>query len=99
MRAGPGVGANIGEAQGALTHKEFAQGMNVAKKEARESKDWLRLIEDSGLLKDPEVKVGRGKADALARSLTSIVKTAQAQNAGPGVTVSKPVQRVSDRHS
>jgi four helix bundle protein len=37
MRAGSSVGANVEEAQGAGTKKDFARRMNIARSEAREA--------------------------------------------------------------
>ncbi len=99
VRAGPGVGANVEEAQGALTHRDFTHSMNVAKKEARESHYWLRLIGDSGLLDDPDVEAGRREADELTRILTSIVKKAQGPAVQVGPTAPRRHSRAGDRHS
>ena len=37
MRAGTSIGANIEEAQGGISRRDFIHGMNIAKKEARET--------------------------------------------------------------
>ena len=44
IRSGTSIGANIEEATGARTKKEFVNSINISKKEARESNYWLRLI-------------------------------------------------------
>jgi four helix bundle protein len=38
------VGANVEEAQGSSTKKEFVRRMNLARGEARETLYWLRLL-------------------------------------------------------
>lgn len=44
IRSVTSIGANIEEARGAHTKTDFTYGMNIAKKEARETIYWLKLI-------------------------------------------------------
>jgi four helix bundle protein len=44
VRAGTSVGANYCEADDAVSKKEFRYKIGICKKEARESKHWLRMI-------------------------------------------------------
>jgi len=44
IRSATSIGANIEEALGTNTRKDFAYCMNIAKKEARETNYWLRLL-------------------------------------------------------
>jgi four helix bundle protein len=44
VRAGTSVGANYCEADDAVSKKEFRNKIGTCKKEARESKYWLRMI-------------------------------------------------------
>lgn len=75
LRSATSVGANIEEAIGADSKKDFSYKMGIAKREARESKYWLQLIRDSNLTKDDDGLME--KAEELVRILTSIVKTSQ----------------------
>ena len=43
LRAGTSIGANIEEALGGSSKKDFTNKMTIALKEARESKYWLRF--------------------------------------------------------
>ena len=63
LRSGTSIGANIEEAIGAYSKKEFLSKIFIAYKEARETHYWIRLLIDSGyvskesgqnLLKDNE---------------------------------------------
>lgn len=47
LRSGTSIGANLEEALGAHTRKEFTNCTNIAKKEARETIYWLKLISES----------------------------------------------------
>jgi four helix bundle protein len=44
MASGTSVGANYEEADGAVSKKDFINKMGIARKEAKESKYWLRVI-------------------------------------------------------
>lgn len=75
IRSGTSVGANIEEAIGASSKKDFIYKMTVAKKEARETLYWLRLIADSQLTNNFNTKHLTDSANELIRILTAIVKT------------------------
>ena len=74
MRAGTSVGANVEEAQGSQSKKDFTRRMNIARAEAREVLYWLRLIKETELI--PIERMGEiiTEADELVRILTMIVK-------------------------
>ena len=44
VRSATSVGANYGEADDAVSKKEFRCKIGICKKEARETKHWLRMI-------------------------------------------------------
>jgi four helix bundle protein len=46
LRAGTSIGANIEEADGTLTKKDFINKIVIARKEAKETSYWLRLTAD-----------------------------------------------------
>lgn len=52
VRAGTSVGANLEEADGTLTKRDFINKIVVARKEAKETKYWLRLINSKYLEQD-----------------------------------------------
>lgn len=76
LRAGTSIGANVEEAISAQSRKDFLSKMSIAAKEARETKYWLRLLNESKLV-DESVKNELAQVDELVRILTSIVKTVQ----------------------
>ena len=79
VRSGTSVGANVEEAQGAQSKKDFIRRMNIARAEARETLYWLRLIKETELL--PGNRLGEliQEADELVRILTTIVKHARGE--------------------
>lgn len=44
VRAGTSIGANYCEADGAESRKDFKHKIGICKKEAKETKYWLRMI-------------------------------------------------------
>ncbi len=50
LRSGTSIGANVEEAIGAASKRDFANKMTIAVKEARETHYWLRLIRDSEMI-------------------------------------------------
>jgi four helix bundle protein len=73
-RSGTSIGANIEEAQGSHSRKEFAQKMNIARKEARECLYWLRLLRDSNTLPKARLEPLVSESDEIVRILVAIVK-------------------------
>lgn len=78
LRSGTSVGANLNEAQAALTKKEFIAKFSIAAKEIRETKYWLMLLTESGLIKrDEELET---LVDDIIKIITKIIKTSQDSN-------------------
>lgn len=74
MRAGTSVGANVEEAQGSQSKRDFTRRMNIARAEAREVLYWLRLVRETELLPKARLEELTNEADQLVRILTTIVK-------------------------
>ena len=74
LRSGTSIGANIEEAGAAQSRRDFLAKMSVASKEARETRYWLALLQQSKLTK-ADLKPSIAHVGELIRILTSIVKT------------------------
>ena len=77
LEAATSVGANVEEATGAFSKREFTYKMGIALKEAREANYWLRLIKASNLDSSEELEHLLGESEELRKILTSIVKTSK----------------------
>lgn len=79
IRSATSIGANIEEALGAGSKKEFTHCMNISKKEARETYYWLRLLRDvnSNSLHQ-NLSTLLQENDEIIKILTKIVKTSTA---------------------
>ena len=74
LRSGTSIGANISEAQQAQSKADFTSKMNIALKEAYETRYWIRLLFGSGFLDQSEADRLLEKVDELIRLLAAIVK-------------------------
>ncbi len=80
LRAGTSIGANVEEAQAAYSRKEFVCKNQIALKEARETRYWLRIIHQTNLTQDESVSVLIQEATELALILGSIVVKARSKD-------------------
>ena len=76
LKSGTSIGANVEEASGGQSRKDFLAKMYIAYKEARETKYWLRLLQHSKLVK-LDVTQQLIYIDGIIRILSSIVKTTE----------------------
>ncbi len=76
LRSGTSIGANVEEAIAAQTKKDFIHKMALASKEARESKYWLRLLNESNLT-NISVQSHLEAIEHIINIITKIVKTSQ----------------------
>ena len=74
LRSGTSIGANVEEATAGQSRKDFLSKMAIASKEARETKYWLLLLQQSKLV-DVDVTSHLAQVEELILILTSIVKT------------------------
>lgn len=77
LRSGTSVGANTEEAQGAQSKADFISKMSIARKEARETLYWLRLLKETSILPEDKLTEIIAESDEIVRIITSIVKTSQ----------------------
>jgi len=75
FRSGTSIGANVEEAIGAQSRRDFYAKLNIAYKEARETHFWLRLLKDSGYLEQNIAQILLDECTELLRIIGSILKT------------------------
>lgn len=73
VRCGTSIGANIEEAQGGQSKADFIAKMQIALKEARETKYWLRLLRDGKLLETRLAESLIQDVEELLRLLNAIL--------------------------
>ena len=79
LRSGTSIGANIEEAGGAYSKKEFRAKLGIAYKEARETKYWLRLLKDTDISPASEIDPLISDVGEIIKILVSILKSSQEQ--------------------
>ena len=75
LRSGTSIGANIAEAENAISKKDFLAKMYIAYKECAESKYWLELLYETDYLTQKEYSSLNEDCVELRKLLSSITKT------------------------
>lgn len=75
LRSGTSIGANVAEAESAISDRDFLAKMYIALKESNETLYWLRLLYKTSYYSDIEFKSIYADGEELKRMLTSITKT------------------------
>jgi four helix bundle protein len=80
---GTSMGSNTEEASAGFSKSDFTFKMSIASKEARETNYFLRLLRDSGLIKEDclfnEIVDAIDESNQIKRILAAVVKTSQAK--------------------
>lgn len=74
LRCGTSIGANIEEAIGGQSEKDFFAKLTISYKEARETHYWIRLLKDTDYLSVEEADNLLKDVDELLRIIGSIQK-------------------------
>jgi four helix bundle protein len=79
VKSGTSIGANVEEAIGGQSQKDFQAKLSISYKEARETHYWLRLMQDSGYLSPTQSKSLLEDCSELLKILGSIQRTMKNQ--------------------
>jgi len=94
LRSGTSIGANVEEALGGHSSRDFVAKLAIAAKEARETGYWLRLIRDTQLHNRQELAGLLEECDGLLRMLNSIILTTRCKLTSGAD--SEPKQRIQN---
>jgi four helix bundle protein len=72
-KAATSVGANIEEADGAESRRDFIHKLSIARKEARETRFWLRLI--GATVPYDEWTVLQRESEEITRIISAIIRS------------------------
>ena len=75
LRSGTSIGANVAEAQYAISRKDFLNKNYIALKECAETLYWLELLFSSDCLNEAEYRALYNDCEELRKLLSSITKT------------------------
>jgi len=80
LRSGTSIGANLTEAQYAVSKKEFIVKTTISLKECAETEYWLDLLKETSILSQTEYDNIIKDCKDILRLLISIVKTTRQMN-------------------
>lgn len=80
LRSGTSIGANVEEAIGGVSRKDFSHKLTISYKEARETKYWLRLLRDTGIVDEALANSLLSDCEELLKILFSIIKSTKTTN-------------------
>jgi four helix bundle protein len=79
VRSGTSIGANVEEAVGGQSCKDFLSKMSIAYKEVRETHYWLRLLRDSDILDNRQADAAIEDCEELLKLSGSIIRTTKSK--------------------
>lgn len=80
LRSGTSIGANIAEANGAISPADFSAKISIAYKECLETKYWLSLLKDTEYIDSKSFESIHNDADEISKILYSILKKTRIGN-------------------
>jgi len=80
LRSGTSIGANVAEANGAISKADFSSKISISYKESLETKYWLNLLHDTDFIDYNTFNSMYEDADELCRILFSILKSTRIRN-------------------
>lgn len=80
LRSGTSIGANVEEAQAGQSQPDFVAKMNLALKEARETRYWLTLVIEAELLTAKRLGPILTEVEELIKILYTIIQNTKGNN-------------------
>jgi len=80
LRSGTSIGANIAEANGAISKADFSAKISIAYKECLETKYWLSLLKDTEYIDIKAFESIYPDADEISKILYAILKKTRIGN-------------------
>jgi four helix bundle protein len=80
LRCGTSIGANVAEANGAISQADFSAKISIAYKECLETKYWLTLLKDTDYLDNKAFESIFQDTDEIGKIAFSILKKTRIEN-------------------
>ena len=87
LRSGTSIGANLAEAESAISRKDFLSKLYIALKECSETLYWLELMRETGYLTEEQFRSLHGDCEELRKMLSSSTKTINSKLHSPNSTL------------
>ena len=89
LRSGTSIGANLAEAECAISRKDFLSKVYIALKECMETEYWLELLHETDYLTEQEYQSINSDCEELRKMLSSTTKTLNSTLNSPHSTLTK----------
>jgi four helix bundle protein len=73
LKSGTSIGANVEEAIGGVSPKDFVSKFSISYKEARETKYWIKLLKECSYINTLEAKILEDKCEEILKILATII--------------------------
>lgn len=80
LHSGTAIGANVEEAVGGSSRKDFINKLQIAYKEARETRYWLKLLRDAEIVEKKLSESFLKDCEELIKILTTILNSSKGKN-------------------
>lgn len=77
LRCGTSIGANVEESEGAFSRKEFIAKLQIAYKEAKETRYWLKLLYATNYLEQSHFESLLLDNEEILKIIVSILKSSK----------------------
>ncbi len=77
LRSGTSIGANVEEAIGGISKKDFRAKMSISYKEARETQYWLKLLRDTNYISNEKFEALNTELISILKILFKIIETSK----------------------
>jgi four helix bundle protein len=80
LRSGTSIGANVEEAIGGISKKDFLNKMFTAYKEARETNYWINLLRDSDYIEVKAAESLQADCEEILKIIGKIISTSKSKS-------------------
>lgn len=80
LNSGTSIGANVEEAVGGSSRKDFINKLQIAYREARETRYWLRLLKDAEIVDEKLADSFIKDCEEIMKILTAILNSSKGKN-------------------
>ncbi|WP_426429719.1 four helix bundle protein [Winogradskyella sp. HB-48] len=77
LKSGTSIGANVEEAIGGISKKDFRAKISISYKEARETYYWLRILKDTHYITTEEFDVLENELSSILKILFKIIESSK----------------------
>lgn len=77
LKSGTSIGANVEEAIGGFSKKDFRAKMSISYKEARETQYWLKLLKDTDYIDEVLFEELNKELESILKILFKIIETSK----------------------